>query len=78
MPKRDSHGAPEERTRHRLIPTKRIGCHGANYRKPARIFGLSGNDRIDGRFVREALIELDGGPQCPFLVHARRQGIDDS
>jgi general secretion pathway protein K len=27
-----------------------------------------------GRFVREAVIELDGGPERPFLVHAWRQG----
>ena len=27
-----------------------------------------------GRFVREAVIELDGSPQRPFLVHAWRQG----
>jgi general secretion pathway protein K len=30
-----------------------------------------------GRFVREAVIELDGSPQRPFLVHAWRQGIGD-
>jgi general secretion pathway protein K len=29
-----------------------------------------------GRFVREAVIELDGSPERPFLVHAWRQGID--
>jgi general secretion pathway protein K len=29
-----------------------------------------------GRFVREAVIELDGSPQRPFLVHAWRQGAD--
>jgi general secretion pathway protein K len=29
-----------------------------------------------GRFVREAVIELDGSPQCPFLVHAWRQESD--
>jgi hypothetical protein len=40
------------------------------------IFGLSYNDRIDGRFVREALSELDD-PQRPFPVHARRRGIED-
>jgi general secretion pathway protein K len=28
-----------------------------------------------GRFVREAVIELDGSPERPFLVHAWRQGI---
>jgi general secretion pathway protein K len=27
-----------------------------------------------GRFVREAVIELDGDPRRPFLVHAWRQG----
>jgi hypothetical protein len=35
---------------------------------------LSGKDRIDGRFVREAVIELDGSPRRPFLVQAWRQG----
>jgi general secretion pathway protein K len=30
-----------------------------------------------GRFVREAVIELDGSPERPFLVHAWRQGIDN-
>jgi hypothetical protein len=30
-----------------------------------------------GRFVREAVIELDGSPQRPFLVHAWRQEIGD-
>jgi hypothetical protein len=30
-----------------------------------------------GRFVREAVVELDGSPQRPFLVHAWRQGADD-
>jgi general secretion pathway protein K len=29
-----------------------------------------------GRFVREAVIELDGSPQRPFLVHAWRQDTD--
>jgi len=29
-----------------------------------------------GRFVREAVIELDGSPERPFLVHAWRQGAD--
>jgi general secretion pathway protein K len=29
-----------------------------------------------GRFVREAVIELDGSPERPFLVHAWRQGTD--
>jgi general secretion pathway protein K len=29
-----------------------------------------------GRFVREAVIELDGGPERPFLVHAWRQDTD--
>jgi general secretion pathway protein K len=29
-----------------------------------------------GRFVREAVIELDGSPERPFLVHAWRQGIE--
>jgi hypothetical protein len=38
------------------------------------IFGLSGNDRIDGRLVCEPLGELDG--QRRFLVHPRRRGID--
>ena len=38
------------------------------------VFGPSGNDRIDGRFVREVLSQLDG--QRPFLVHPRRRGID--
>ena len=32
-------------------------------------FRLSGNDPIDGRFVREVLMELDGGPQHSFPVH---------
>jgi general secretion pathway protein K len=31
-----------------------------------------------GRFVREAVIELDGSPERPFLVHAWRQGFDGS
>jgi Type II secretion system (T2SS), protein K len=33
-----------------------------------------------GLFIREALIELDGSPERPFLVYAWRQGIpaDDS
>jgi hypothetical protein len=31
------------------------------------VFGPPGNDRIDGRFVREVLGQLDG--QRPFLVH---------
>ncbi len=30
-----------------------------------------------GRFVREAVIELDGSPERPFLVHAWRQGLGD-
>jgi general secretion pathway protein K len=29
-----------------------------------------------GRFVREAVIELDGSPERPFLVHAWRQATD--
>jgi hypothetical protein len=40
------------------------------------IFVLAGNDRIDGRFMREALSERDG--QRRFLVHPRRRCIDDS
>jgi general secretion pathway protein K len=30
-----------------------------------------------GRFVREAVIELDGSPERPFLVHAWRQGTGE-
>jgi general secretion pathway protein K len=30
-----------------------------------------------GRFVREAVIELDGSPERPFLVHAWRQATED-
>jgi general secretion pathway protein K len=30
-----------------------------------------------GRFVREAVVELDGSPQRPFLVHAWRQGAGE-
>jgi general secretion pathway protein K len=33
--------------------------------------------RGGGRFVREAVIELDGSPERPFLVHAWRQGTGD-
>jgi general secretion pathway protein K len=31
-----------------------------------------------GRFVREAVIELDGSPEQPYLVYAWRQGFGDS
>jgi hypothetical protein len=41
------------------------------------VFGLSGNNRIAGPLLGEALMELRG-PQYPFLAHARRRGIDDS
>jgi general secretion pathway protein K len=34
--------------------------------------------RGGGRFVREAVIELDGTPERPFLVHAWRRGDLDS
>jgi general secretion pathway protein K len=30
-----------------------------------------------GRFVREAVVELDGSPERPFLVHAWGQALDD-
>ncbi|MEM7021853.1 MAG: hypothetical protein AAF637_04585 [Pseudomonadota bacterium] len=36
-----------------------------------------GLTRGGGRFLREAVIELDGSPDQPFLIYAWRQGLGD-
>lgn len=43
------------------------------------VFTIRADARTDGggRFVREAVIELDGSPEQPFLVYAWRQGFGD-
>jgi general secretion pathway protein K len=50
------------------------------YWLPSReaVFTIRAEARTPGgsRFVREAVIELDGSPEQPFLVHAWRQGTD--
>ncbi len=52
------------------------------YWLPSReaVFTIRAEARTDGggRFVREAVIELDGSPQQPFLVYAWRQGFGES
>jgi hypothetical protein len=44
------------------------------YWVPSREVRAEGRTNGGGRFVREAVIELDGNSQRPFLVHAWRQG----
>jgi general secretion pathway protein K len=52
------------------------------YWLPSReaVFTIRAEARTEGggRFVREAVIELDGSPEQPYLVYAWRQGFGDS
>jgi len=43
------------------------------------VFRIRAEGRTNGggRFVREAVIELDGGRERPYLVHAWRQGLSE-